>query len=331
MGLKYFAGAAEEISNQFFWGLNAYDEDERCRTFSKTELESILKSSGIRQTNWFYPYPDLVYPLEIYTDDIMNKIVYGISKPDYEIIADRFLLFDEQRMFWTLHREGIENRFVNAFFVECSMEDVEKQILFADLENDFRITTKKGDTFIDAAGTALPEGIRVDAYLEGLLQKVVNCNLGKENPYISQIYTVFSEIYRFLQKGNYKMQDFYFCEGELKLHTNGEKDNQPASEYQRWELVYEWYMNHIMFYRNAKRRILLEDFMQIMNISKEHIAGYVRNWKQQKDNHYLTPRFSQNMFDFEAEDAKSRKCFEKEALKNESLKSRLEKMWEAGR
>lgn len=331
IGLKYFAGAAEEISNQFFWGINAYDEDERCRTFSKSELESILKNSGIKQTNWYYPYPNLVYPLEIYTDEIFEKIVYGISRPDYEIVADRFQLFDEQRMFWTLHREGIENRFVNAFFVECSMKPIEKQVFFADLLNDFKIVNIIEGKFVDEKGVVLPKGIRVDAYLAFITQKVVDCNLGKQNPYISKIHSVFGEIFQYLQKGNYNMQDFYFWNGELRVYTNEEKERQPSSEYQRWELVYEWYMNNIMFYRNAKRRILLEDLMQIMNISIDNVEAYVRKWKKQKDACYLIPRLSQNMFDFEAEDAKSRLCFEKGALDTISLKNRLDRMWKADR
>ena len=73
LGLKYFAGAAEEISSQFFWGLNLFDEDERGRTFSRKELERVLQKSGLENINWFYPYPDLAYPLEIYTDEEIGR------------------------------------------------------------------------------------------------------------------------------------------------------------------------------------------------------------------------------------------------------------------
>lgn len=328
LGLKYFAGAAEEISTQFFWGLKSYDEDERCRTFSKAELNDILEKSGIKKTNWFYPYPNLVYPLEIYTDEIMEKIVYGISKPDYEIISDRYQFFDEQRMFWTLHKEGIENRFVNAFFVECAMDETKKQILFADLENDFLIKGKTEDGFVDENGNVLPDGIRIDAYLAGKIQDVVNCNLGNKNPYISQVYSVFREIYEFLRKDNFSIQDFYYSNEKLVPYVQNNKEHKPASEYQRWKLIYTWYVNNIMFYRNAKRRILLEDLIQIMHISRENIAGYIQNWKEEQEMHYIMPRLSPNMFDFEAEDAKDVKCFKNENLYKASLKSKLEKMWD---
>lgn len=331
LGLKYFAGAAEEISTQFFWGLKSYDEDECCRTFSRAELDDILKKSGITKCNWFYPYPNLVYPLEIYTDEIMEKIVYGISKPDYEIISDRYQLFDEQRMFWSLHKEGIENRFVNAFFIECSMMDVEKQILFTDLEYDFVVKGKTKKGFVDGTGNVLPDGIRIDAYLAGKVQDVVNCNLGNKNPYISQVYNVFSDMYMFLLKANLKIQDFYYGNGKVIPYVQNDKEHKPASEYQRWKLIYDWYINNIMFYRNAKRRILLEDLMQLMHISKENIAEYIRRWKEEQEIHYIIPRLSPHMFDFEAEDAKDVKYFEKKNLYTVSLKSKLEKMWDISR
>lgn len=327
LGLKYFAGAAEEISNQFFWGLKSFDEDERCRTFSKKELEKILKNSGLKQINWYYPYPGLVYPLEIYTDDIMDKIVYGISEPDYELVSDRYQFFDEQRMFWTLHEEGIENKFVNAFFVECSMEEIEKQILFSDIEQGFAVQRKTERGYVDGTGSVLPDGIRADAYLEGKIQEAVNCNLGNKNPYIVQIYDAFRSIYHFLQKGSYRLQEFYCNDGIIMPHQNKEK-NEPASELWRWELIYEWYVNHVMLYRNAKRRIRLENLMQIMQIQKENVAMYLQNWKNKRDIHYITPTLSQNMFDFEAEAAKDRKYFEEEDLNMNPLKERLEKLWD---
>lgn len=327
LGLKYFSGATEEISNQFFWGLNSYDEDERSRTFSKSELEDIIRKSGMLYLNWFYPYPNLVYPLEIYTDEIRDKIVYGISKPDYEIISDRYEFFNEQRMFWTLHQEKIENQFANAFFVECSMQPIKKQILFADMENEFVIANKKNGKFIDINGNLLPDGIRLDAYLVAKIQDTVNCNLGNKNPYIFQIYDVFRGIYQFLLKENYQVSDLYYQEGELRGNCRESREKRPASEYERWKLTYDWYVFHIMFYRNASRRIKLEHLVEIMHIQTENISGYLQQWKLEQDRHYIIPRLGQSMFDFEAEDAKDLIYFERENMDQMSIKSQLIKMW----
>lgn len=327
LGLKYFAGAAEEYSTKFFWGLNSYDEDERRRTFSKGELNDILQRCNLPYVNWFYPYPSLEYPLEIYTDKIMDKIVYGISKPDYEIVADRYQYFDEQRMFYTLHKEGIGNKFVNAFFVECSMTITAKQIVFADLENDIYVMENEEHILLDQNGIVLPKGIRVDTYLAGKIQEAVNCNLGDKNPYILQIYGIWGQIYDFLLKGQYRMTDFYVDHEKVHLHKRNHVLQQPSTEYQRWNLVYTWYMDHIMFYRNAKRRILLEDLLEFLHISREKITVYIQKWEQQQEEHYFIPRLPQAMFDFEAEDAKDFKYFKKKDLQGKSLKSKLNNIW----
>lgn len=326
LGLKYFAGAAEEISTQLFWGLKSFEEDERCRTFSKKELEEILRESGFTYVNWFYPYPGLVYPMEIYTDEIMDKIVYGISRPDYELVSDRYQFFDEQRMFWTLHKEGIADRFVNAFFVECARKAIEKPVLFSEIDRGFVIHKKTEQGYVDSEGRLLPEGIRLDAYLSEMIQYAVNCNLGSRNPYIPQIYNIFRDIYCYMQRGAYALEDFYYSKNGVTPHQ-GKEYNGPASEYQRWKVMYEWYVNHIMFYRNAKRRILLEDLNKIMDIQEENIAAYLANWREQRDKHYIVPRYSQNMFDFEAEAAKDILYFDKGDLCRHSLKERLEKLW----
>lgn len=329
LGLKYFAGAAEEISSQFFWGLNLFDEDERGRTFSRKELERVLQKSGLENINWFYPYPDLAYPLEIYTDEVMDKMGYGISMPDYEIVSDRYQFFDEQRMFWALRNEGIANRFVNAFFVECSRKESGKQLLFADLKNGFTIKEQTEQGFIDGSGNLLPKGERLDVYLAGKLQETVNCNLGGKNPFISEIYDVFREIYLYLQKSFCRIQDFYYSDGKIALHEQ-RQEKKPASEYWRWELVYEWYFRHVMFYRNAKRRILLEDLLEIVQVNTGHIAEYLKVWKDKSEKHYITPRLSQNMFDFEAEAAKDARYFGQELINKRTLKDKLESMWSIG-
>ena len=236
---------------------------------------------------------------------------------------------DEQRMFWALRNEGIANRFVNAFFVECSRKESGKQLLFADLKNGFTIKEQTEQGFIDGSGNLLPKGERLDVYLAGKLQETVNCNLGGKNPFISEIYDVFREIYLYLQKSFCRIQDFYYSDGKIALHEQ-KQEKKPASEYWRWELVYEWYFRHVMFYRNAKRRILLEDLLEIVQVNTGHIAEYLKVWKDKSEKHYITPRLSQNMFDFEAEAAKDARYFGQELINKRTLKDKLESMWSIG-
>lgn len=319
LGLKYFAGAAEDYSQQFFWGLKSFDEDERARTFSKAELKEILQDSGFSCQKWFYPYPDAVCALEIYTDAIREKIIYGISSPDYEYTAERFQFFDEQRMFYTLHRENIEDRFVNAFFVECSTNGHENNLAYAHIKNDFFVSRKKDGFYVGER--RLPEGMRLDGYLAELVQRVVNCNLGDKNPYISKVYEVFESIYSYLEEDIYFIEDFYYTEGKITPFLT-EHEAEYSRDYYVWRIGYMWYFNNIMFYRNAKRRIRLEKIMDILHVEKSKISEYISILEKEKKKACM-PRLSQMMFDFEAENAKDGVLLAVDQIGKETLAEKL--------
>ena len=46
LGLKYFAGAPEDHTDLYFFGIEGYPENHSVRTFSKVELSELLKNSG---------------------------------------------------------------------------------------------------------------------------------------------------------------------------------------------------------------------------------------------------------------------------------------------
>ncbi|MCM1258668.1 MAG: class I SAM-dependent methyltransferase [Roseburia sp.] len=319
LGLKYFAGAAEDYSQQFFWGLKSFDEDERARTFSKTELKEILQDSGFNSQKWFYPYPDAICALEIYSDAIREKMIYGISSPDYEYTSERFQFFDEQRMFYTLHKENMEDKFVNAFFVECSRNGHENNIAFANIENEICVTLSKDGFYVGEH--RLPEGMRLDAYLAGLVQKVVNCNLGDKNPYIPKVYEVFESIYSYLGNDIYYLEDFYCLEGKVTPFF-AEHEVEHTKDYYIWRIGYLWYLNNIMFYRNAKRRIRLEKIMEILHVESRKIPEYLSILEKEKKKTFM-PRLSQMMFDFEAENAKDGVLLDVDQIGKETLVEKL--------
>lgn len=319
LGLKYFAGAAEDYSQQFFWGLKSFDEDERVRTFSRTELEEILTESGFSSMNWFYPYPDAVFASEIYTDAIRDKMMYGVNDPDFEYIGHRFMFFDEQRMFYTLHKENMESRFVNAFFVECSRKQVSNPVVYSDVRNHLCIT--RGEKGFYHNDKRIPEGLRLDGYLAGLVQKVANCNLGDKNPYIHEVYDVFEKIYLCLNQQLCCLEDFYYKDGKI-TPLFVERKWEYEKDYYIWRIGYLWYLNHIMFYRNAKRRIRLEKIMEILRVDKDRIPKYIEILQKENEKK-LVPKLSQIMFDFEAEDAKDALFWDMECQEKETLVEKL--------
>ena len=57
LGLRYFAGCREEYSGKYFGGMEGYREDAQKRTFSRPELEKIIRSAGLEEMQFYYPYP----------------------------------------------------------------------------------------------------------------------------------------------------------------------------------------------------------------------------------------------------------------------------------
>lgn len=294
LGLRYFAGAAEDYKRQYYWGLNSFEQDERNRTFSKSELLDIINNSGFTHQKWFYPYPNAVCAMEIFTEEINNKICYGLSVPDYEICEDRFQFFDEQRMFYTLNKEGIGLRFANAFFVECGNHTSKIDVAYVNLEKNKTIFCKKEGVFVQDE-KILPEGIRSDFYLSELVQRVVNCNLGDKNPYVQNIYSVIEKIVALMKQTGCDMNDIYINNDEVATVNS----NPNIDMYSIWEQWYTWYKNNIMYYRNGIRRISLEKIMKIINIDNITLAEYL-NCYQKNESKYCEPRLPGLMFDFEA-------------------------------
>ncbi len=71
MGLKYWNGAAEDHTGKFYSGINDYIDDKNVRTFSRPEIEVLLKKVGISKYKFYYPMPDYKLPETIYSDDML--------------------------------------------------------------------------------------------------------------------------------------------------------------------------------------------------------------------------------------------------------------------
>ncbi len=145
-GLKYFAGAPEDHTNQFFLGLNNYEQNHSVRTFGKQELTELLGRAGFAYTKFYYPYPDYKFPNEIFTDETLQSNGYG--RDYYNLNGDRYLLYNEQAVAKGLVKEGVMSAFSNSFLVIASAEQLKEaeQTLYVKINNDrkeeFRILTQ---------------------------------------------------------------------------------------------------------------------------------------------------------------------------------------------
>lgn len=122
LGLKYLCGAPEQNTGAIGAGLNEYEFVENIRTFSKRELKELIREAGFEYMKFYYPYPDYVYPKEIFTDDSIGMESFGSDY--YELIRDRLLLYNESSIAKQFSRENIADVFANSFFVEISHVDL---------------------------------------------------------------------------------------------------------------------------------------------------------------------------------------------------------------
>lgn len=117
-GLKYWSGAVEDHTAQYFDGIQGYEYcSQKVRTFSKDELIDIFKNTGFRRYEFYYPFPDYKFPRQIFSDDFLPKEdEIACSKECYD--NDRISLFNEEAVYRNIIRSNKFDFFSNSFFIE---------------------------------------------------------------------------------------------------------------------------------------------------------------------------------------------------------------------
>ena len=117
LGMKYWAGCAEDHSGRYFDGIESYvNPNAPARTFSRPALEVLLQESGAREFSFYYPYPDYKFPSVLYSDrklpkaDELNENIRNYDR-------DRLLLFDEKSAYKGMTEDGLYPLFANSFEV----------------------------------------------------------------------------------------------------------------------------------------------------------------------------------------------------------------------
>ncbi|MDD2414145.1 MAG: class I SAM-dependent methyltransferase [Eubacteriaceae bacterium] len=126
LGLKYFNGVVEDHTSALFSGLNEYPGVDFVKTFSKSELQSLLEKSGYDHYRFYYPFPDYKFPDTILTDETINTMGYNYGNSISGYNHDRLVFFDENKMIDTLQHEKILDRFANSFIVEVGCNALPK-------------------------------------------------------------------------------------------------------------------------------------------------------------------------------------------------------------
>lgn len=116
LGLKYWAGCKEDHIGRYFEGIEQYPSSTGIKTFSKHELEEIIKDSGFDTFQFYYPYPDYKFMNAIYSDNYLPaKNTLTNNRRNFDL--DRFELFNEASVFNSLIENDLFPEFSNSFMV----------------------------------------------------------------------------------------------------------------------------------------------------------------------------------------------------------------------
>jgi len=148
LGLKYFSGAKEDHLGELFVGLNAYPGNDKVKTFSKSEITTLIDNCDLTIEKFYYPYPDYKFPEVIYSDLGFNKVPLSYDVHSYD--TDRYMFFDELQMQNLLAKENAGASFANSFLVdvrrknrmsERNKEDILYVKINANRDDAFKICT----------------------------------------------------------------------------------------------------------------------------------------------------------------------------------------------
>lgn len=122
LGAKYFSGCTEDHNNEFFSGIMNYPKKSPI-TFSRNELEDLLKESGFTNIQFYHVLPDYKLPVLFFKEDPAiyetNPSLFARGLfPDYS--GKREFLFSEPLFLESIYKARLLHHFSNSFLVLCS-------------------------------------------------------------------------------------------------------------------------------------------------------------------------------------------------------------------
>lgn len=122
LGIKYFAGCAEDHNGTLFSGLHGYPERSPI-TFSRAELERLLEESGYANIQFYHCFPDYKLPKTIIRecDEMYEWDLAPLVRGLYQDQAyRREYLMHDALLADTFGKARLLHEFSNSFLVLCS-------------------------------------------------------------------------------------------------------------------------------------------------------------------------------------------------------------------
>lgn len=146
LGMKYFAGCKEDHLGTYFSGIENYADGGGVRTFSRKGLERIFASCGVKESHFYYPYPDYKFMTTLFSDAYQpGKGELSNNLRNFD--RDRMLLFNEKQAFDGIIEDGLFSVFANSYLVVLGADfDIKYTRYSNDRAPQYCIRTEIGQT-----------------------------------------------------------------------------------------------------------------------------------------------------------------------------------------
>lgn len=222
MGLRYLAGYQSDNSTKFM----------------RQELENKLKEYGIQNYNFYYPYPDAVFPNTIFSDDYLPKRG-ELNDNLRNFDKDRYVYWNEARVFDNIIEENIFPSFSNSFLLFIGKQEKMK-LLFVKISDNrdikYQIITKiikKNDKLIVTKSNKHPDQFN-------WINTIKNNEEKLSNVFGSNI-----EVLKSIQNGNHLEYEFISAD-------DMETDLENASSTGNTDSIYKVLDNYYSIIRQMK-------------------------------------------------------------------------------
>lgn len=126
IGIKYWSGCPEDHTGKIFDSIHGYPIGVTPITFSKREIEMLLKEAGFSTISFYYCFPDYKFASTIFSDLGCEKDFYlhnWIEIPFTSYDIPRIYTFHEGLAIRTLSEAGLLREFANSFLIVASLSN----------------------------------------------------------------------------------------------------------------------------------------------------------------------------------------------------------------
>lgn len=129
LGLKYFAGAAEDHTGEPLLGIEGRYSTKGPRTFGRKVIASLLQQAGFNNQEFMAPFPDYKLPLSIITEHGLNCDTFDAAALCWQNatrdpqLASSQLVFAPELVWQVVDANGLTLDLANSFLIAAYVSD----------------------------------------------------------------------------------------------------------------------------------------------------------------------------------------------------------------